>query len=161
VFVAAIVVHLLRIFFTGAFRKPRDLTYYVGCDADPGAARGLPRLLDRRRPAVGMGLAIGYSVLMSIPFVGANLAQLIWGGPFPAARLRSRMYIAHVLSSRSLIGALIALHLRSSRAAPHAVPRPRATETKVVGIPTFPGYAPRSLGLAFAVAAVLVPDGRA
>ena len=56
VFVAAIVLHLLRVFFTGAFRKPRDLTYYIGLTMlDARAARGLPRLLDGRRPALGDG----------------------------------------------------------------------------------------------------------
>ena len=67
------------------------------------------------------------------------------------------MYIAHVLILPILIGTLLAAHLAPRRVAPpHAVPRRRAqTERRVVGMPTFPGQAPRSLGLAFAVAAVL------
>ena len=45
----------------------------------------------------GMGLAIGYAVALSIPFVGANLAQLLWGGAVPRPRVfESRMYIVHV-----------------------------------------------------------------
>ncbi len=56
VFVAAIVLHVLRVFFTGAFRKPRDLTYLIGLAMlVPCSARGLPRLLARRRPAVRDG----------------------------------------------------------------------------------------------------------
>src|SRR3982751_233445 len=113
VFVAAIIVHLLRIFFTGAFRKPRDLTYYV---------RLLMLVMALLEGYLGyslvddllsvMGLAIGYSVLMSIPFVGANLAQLAWNGPFPGgADFESRMYIVHVLVLPILIGMLIALHV--------------------------------------------------
>jgi ubiquinol-cytochrome c reductase cytochrome b subunit len=158
VFVAAIVVHLLRIFFTGAFRKPRDLTYYVGLlmlilallEGYAGYS-----LVDDLLS--GMGLAIGYSVLMSIPFVGANLAQLVWNGPFPGGQdFESRLYIAHVLVLPVAIGGLIALHLALVAARHHTqFISPRATEKKVVGLPTFPGYAPRSLGLAFAVAAVL------
>src|SRR4029079_9569806 len=106
VFVAAIVVHLLRIFFTGAFRKPRDLTYYIGLlmlilallEGSAGSSI-VADLLS------GMGLAIGYSVLMSIPFVGANLAQLIWNGPFPGSSdFESRLYIAHVLILPIVIG---------------------------------------------------------
>src|SRR5205085_4319232 len=84
VFVAAIVLHLLRIFFTGAFRKPRDLTYYIGLlmliMALLEGYLGYSLVDDLLS---GMGLAIGYSVLMSIPFIGANLAQLAWNGPFP------------------------------------------------------------------------------
>src|SRR5207253_6095353 len=79
VFVAAIALHLLRIFFTGAFRKPRELTYYIGL-----AMLGLALLEGYLGYSMvddllsGMGLAIGYGVALSIPFVGANLAELIW-----------------------------------------------------------------------------------
>jgi ubiquinol-cytochrome c reductase cytochrome b subunit len=158
VFVAAIVVHLLRIFFTGAFRKPRDLTYYVGLSmlilALLEGYAGYSLVDDLLS---GMGLAIGYGVLMSIPFVGANLAQLVWNGPFPGGQdFESRLYIAHVLILPIAIGVLITLHLTLVAARHHTqFLGPRATEKKVVGMPTFPAYAPRTLGLAFGVSAVL------
>ena len=158
VFVAAIVVHLLRIFFTGAFRKPRDLTYYIGLlMLTLALLEGYAGYSIVDDLLSGMGLAIGYSVLMSIPFVGANLAQLVWGGPFPGADdFESRLYIVHVLILPVVIGGLILLHLTLVAARHHTqFIGPRATERKVVGTPTFPGYAPRSLGLAFAVGAVL------
>ncbi|MFL6068431.1 MAG: cytochrome bc complex cytochrome b subunit, partial [Gaiellaceae bacterium] len=86
VFVAAIVLHLLRIFFTGAYRKPRELTYWLGL------TMLLVTLLEGYLGysladdlLSGMGLAIGYSVAMSLPFIGANLAELIWDGPFPGS----------------------------------------------------------------------------
>jgi len=158
VFVAAIVLHLLRIFFTGAFRKPRDLTYYIGLlmliFALLEGYLGYSLVDDLLS---GMGLAIGYSVAMSLPFIGANIAQLLWDGPFPGSdTFVSRMYVAHVLVLPVLIGTLIVLHLTLVAARHHTqfISR-RATEKKVVGMPTFPAYAPRSLGLAFAVAAVL------
>src|SRR5207302_11476762 len=84
VFVASIVLHMLRIFFTGAFRKPRDLTYYLGL-----SMLGLALIEGYLGYSLaddllsGMGLAIGYSVLMSVPIVGANLAELVWGAPCP------------------------------------------------------------------------------
>ena len=158
VFVAAIVVHLMRIFFTGAFRKPRDLTYYVGLlMLTLALLEGYAGYSLVDDLLSGMGLAIGYGVLMSIPFVGANLAQLIWNGPFPGgADFESRLYIAHVLILPIAIGGLILLHLTLVAARHHTqFLSPRATEKKVVGLPTFPGYAPRTLGLGFAVAAVL------
>src|SRR5438093_10805016 len=106
----------------------------------------------------GMGLAIGYSVAMSIPFVGANLASLIWDGPFPGGHdFWSRMYVAHVFVLPGLIGVLIAVHLALVALRHHTQFRERrATEHTVVGVPTFPGQAPRSLALLFAVAGVLV-----
>ena len=157
-FVAAIVLHLLRIFFTGAFRKPRDLTYYIGVTmlgiALLDGYLGYSMVDDLLS---GMGLAIGYGVLMSIPFVGANLAQLVWGDPYPGTHeFESRMYIFHVLLLPLLIATLITVHLALVAARHHTQFRgPRTTERKVVGMPTFPAYAPRSLGLMFAVFAVL------
>jgi ubiquinol-cytochrome c reductase cytochrome b subunit len=158
VFIAAIVLHVLRIFFTGAFRKPRDLTYYVGLTMLTLALLegylGYSMVDDLLS---GMGLAIGYAVLLSVPFVGANLAALIWGGPYPGRHeFESRMYVAHVFLLPILIGTLIAVHLALVAARHHTQFRGRRrTERKVVGIPAFPGQTPRSLGLAFAVAAVL------
>jgi len=158
VFVAAIVLHLLRIFFTGAFRKPRDLTYYIGV-----MMLGLALLEGYLGYSLvddllsGMGLAIGYAVVMSFPFIGANIAQLLWSGPFPGGHdFESRIYMAHVLLLPLLIGGLILLHLTLVAARHHTqFLEGRATEKKVVGMPMFPAYAPRSLGLAFGVAAVL------
>jgi ubiquinol-cytochrome c reductase cytochrome b subunit len=158
VFVAAIVLHLLRIFFTGAYRKPRGLTYVLGV-AMLGATLlegylGYSMIDDLLS---GMGLAIGYSVAMSIPFVGANLANLIWGAPFPGdASFWPRMYIAHVFLLPALIAVLLGGHLLLVAARHHTqFRRPRRTEKKVVGVPTFPGQTPRSLGLLLATAAVL------
>jgi ubiquinol-cytochrome c reductase cytochrome b subunit len=158
IFLAAIVIHLLRIFFTGAFRKPRDLTYYIGVTMLALALLegylGYSMVDDLLS---GMGLAIGYGVLMSIPFVGANLAQLLWGDPYPGnPAFESRMYVVHVFVLPIVIATLIALHLALVAARHHTQFRgPRATERKVVGVPMYPGYAPRSLALAFAVGAVL------
>jgi ubiquinol-cytochrome c reductase cytochrome b subunit len=159
VFIAAIVLHMLRIFFTGAFRKPRDLTYYVGLTmlvlALLEGYLGYSLVDDLLS---GMGLAIGYSVLMSIPFVGANLALLVWGGAFPGKpEFWSRMYVTHVFLLPILIGVLLAFHLVLVALRHHTQfrERHRTTEKRVLGIPTFPGQTPRSLGLLFAVAAVL------
>jgi ubiquinol-cytochrome c reductase cytochrome b subunit len=158
VFVAAIVLHMLRIFFTGAFRKPRDVTYYIGL-----SMLGLALLEGYLGYSLiddllsGMGLAIGYSVAMSIPFIGAEVAQLVWGGPFPGIpQFWSRMYIGHVLLLPVAIGALLALHLFLVAARHHTqFRRKRESQRKVIGVPTFPGQTPRSLGLFFAVTGVL------
>jgi ubiquinol-cytochrome c reductase cytochrome b subunit len=158
VFVVAIVLHLLRIFFTGAFRKPRELTYYIGLTmlvlALLEGYLGYSLVDDLLS---GMGLAIGYSVALSVPFLGANLAALIWDGPFPGGpSFWSRMYIAHVLLLPVLIGTLLALHVALVAARHHTqFRRQRETERRVVGMPTFPAYAPRTLALACSVAAVL------
>jgi ubiquinol-cytochrome c reductase cytochrome b subunit len=159
VFIAAIVLHMLRIFFTGAYRKPRELTYWIGL-----TILGLALLEGYLGYSLvddllsGMGLAIGYSVLVSVPVIGANLASLIWDGPFPGKHdFFPRMYIAHVFLLPALIGALLAAHLALVALKHHTQFRSerRQTERKIVGVPTFPGQAPRSLGLFLAVAGVL------
>jgi ubiquinol-cytochrome c reductase cytochrome b subunit len=159
VFIAAVVLHLLRVFFTGAFRKPRDLTYVIGVlmlfTAFLEGYLGYSLVDDLLS---GMGLAIGYSVAMSIPFVGANLALLLWGGPFPgAASFWPRMYIAHVLILPLLIATLLAVHLFlvASRHHTQFEESPRTTEKQIVGLPAFPAQAPRSIGLMFSCWSVL------
>jgi ubiquinol-cytochrome c reductase cytochrome b subunit len=158
VFVVAIVLHLVRVFFTGAYRKPRDLVYYLGVAmlmlAVLEGFLGYSLLDDLLS---GMGIAIAYSVLLSIPVVGANLAMLVWGGAFPTHEFESRAYITHVLLLPVAIGLLLTLHLVLLATRHHTQFRSeRGTEARVVGHPAFPGYAPRSLALAFATAGVLV-----
>jgi ubiquinol-cytochrome c reductase cytochrome b subunit len=158
VFVVAIVLHLIRVFFTGAFRKPRELTYYVGLTmlmlALLEGFLGYSLVDDLLS---GMGLAIAYSVALSLPFFGANLALLLWGAPFPGdSTFWSRMYIGHVLILPVVIGGLLALHVALIVARHHTqFRRGPASERAALGFPTFPAYAPRTLGLGFAVAAVL------
>jgi ubiquinol-cytochrome c reductase cytochrome b subunit len=159
VFLVAIALHLMRVFFTGAFRKPRDLTWLIGLSmlvlALLEGYLGYSLVDDLLS---GMGLAIGYSVALSLPFIGANLAALIWGAPFPGDHdFWSRMYIAHVLLLPVAIGTLLTLHLILVAARHHTQFREsrRTTEKTVVGVPTFPGQTPRSLGLLTATAAFL------
>jgi ubiquinol-cytochrome c reductase cytochrome b subunit len=158
VFVVAIVLHLMRIFFTGAYRKPRELTYYVGVTilvlALLEGYLGYSLIDDLLS---GMGLAIGYSVALSLPVVGASFAALGWGDPFPGdPAFWSRMYIGHVLLLPVAIGTLIAVHLLLVASRHHTqFGGGRASEGRVVGPPAFPAQAPRSLGLFFGVAGVL------
>jgi ubiquinol-cytochrome c reductase cytochrome b subunit len=159
VFIAAIVLHLLRVFFTGAYRKPRELTYWIGVTMLTAALlEGYIGYSLADDLLSGMGLAIGYAVAMSIPFVGANLAALIWDGPFPGSHaFFPRMYIVHVLVIPVLIATLLAVHLALVTLKHHTQFRegPRQSDRKIVGIPTFPGQAPRSLGLFAVVTGVL------
>ena len=162
VFVAAIVMHLMRIFFTGAFRKPRDLNYYIGLTMLMIAVfegyLGYSLLDDLLS---GMGLAIGYATALSLPVVGAPFATLAWDGQFPGGEdFFSRMFIAHVFILPAVLAVLITIHLVLV-ARPHHTQwaDPGRTERNVLGIPMWPGYALRSIGLFFAVGGVLVLMG--
>jgi ubiquinol-cytochrome c reductase cytochrome b subunit len=108
-----------------------------------------------------MGLAIGYAVALSLPLIGGNLALLIWGGPYPGAHaFESRMFISHVFIFPAILAGLMGLHLALVALRHHTQFRgPRATQRTLVGVPMFPGQAPRSLGLMTATAAVLFGMG--
>ncbi|MGI8557767.1 MAG: cytochrome bc1 complex cytochrome b subunit [Solirubrobacteraceae bacterium] len=159
VFVAAIVVHMMRVFFTGAFRKPRDLNWLIGVTLlTLGLLEGFFGYSLPDDLLSGIGLAIGYGVALSIPIIGANLAFLIWGGQFPgSASFEPRLFIAHVFLLPAALAALITVHLAIIMRQKHSQFRgPGHRENNVVGTPMWPGYALRATGLLFAVAGVLV-----
>jgi quinol---cytochrome-c reductase cytochrome b subunit len=163
VFVVAIVLHLMRVFFTGAFRKPRELTYLIGLlmlfTVLLEGYLGYSMVDDLLS---GMGLAIGYGVALSIPFVGGNLALLLWGAPYPGdPSFESRMYITHVFILPVLIAVLLTVHLVLVASRHHTQFRRKRVQTnrRLLGVPTFPGQAPRSLGLFAGVASLLLLMG--
>lgn len=159
VFIASIVAHLMRVFFTGAYRKPRELTWLIGL------ALLFTSLLEGYLGyslvddlLSGIGLAIGYGVLLSVPLVGGPLGILLFGAAFPGKGVfESRMYIAHVFLLPGLLAVLIGAHLALVAARHHTQFRrdARHTDRRLVGIPMFPAQAPRSLALMFVVMAVL------
>ena len=158
VFIAAIVIHLARIFFTGAYRKPRDLNYYIGLVMLMlSILEGFAGYSLADDLLSGMGLAIAYSVAFAIPGIGAQLGYLVWGGPFPgSSSFLPRLEIVHVfLIPLALLG-LITVHLAMIMRQHHSqFPGPGRRERNVVGTPLWPAYALRSVGLLLAVAAVL------
>ena len=161
VFVAAIVLHLCRIFFTGVFRKPREINWVVGLTLLLLAI--LNGFLGYSLPddlLSGTGLRIAYSVVLSLPVVGAWAAFLLFGGEFPGDQLIPRMYSAHILLVPALIAVLISVHLAIlvRQKHTHFAGRGRS-DRNVVGSRMWPTYAFRSLGLLFAVAAVIFALG--
>ncbi|MDG6110195.1 cytochrome b [Dactylosporangium aurantiacum] len=161
IFVAAIVVHLCRVFFTGAFRKPRDLNWPVGVTMlalamlNGFTGYSLPDDL-----LSGTGLRIIYSVVLSIPIVGSWLALLVFGGEFPAPETMPRLYISHVLLVPAVLVVLISVHLMVLVRQKHShFPGPGHGEQNVVGSRLWPAYAVRSLSLFTGVLAVVFALG--
>src|SRR5918998_7612 len=110
-FMASIVVHLMRVFFTGAFRKPRELNWVIGVTllvlgiAEGFAGYSLPDDL-----LSGTGLRIAYSIALSIPLVGTWIAFLVFGGEFPAEQIIGRLFVTHVLLVPAAIVGLLSAH---------------------------------------------------
>jgi ubiquinol-cytochrome c reductase cytochrome b subunit len=157
VFVAAIVVHVCRIFFTGAFRRPREVNWLIGVAILLLAlAAGLTGYSLPDDLLSGTGLRITYSVAFSIPFIGPWLAYLVFGGEFPPAALIGRFYVFHIFLIQALMIGLISAHLGILWLQKHTqFPGGQASESNVVGRHFWPGQAFRSLGLLFLTAAVL------
>ncbi|MEA2536732.1 MAG: ubiquinol-cytochrome c reductase cytochrome b subunit [Chloroflexota bacterium] len=157
VFVVAIVVHICRVFFTGAFRRPREINWLVGVGLLLLAlAAGLTGYSLPDDLLSGTGLRIVYSVVFAIPFIGPWLAYLVFGGEFPTAELIGRLYVFHIMLLPALTIGLIAAHLGIMWIQKHTQFRgERARETNVVGRHFWPGQAFRSLGMFFVTAAGL------
>ena len=159
VFMVAIVMHLMRVFFTGAFRRPRELTWLVGLlllfTSLLEGFLGYSLVDDLLS---GIGLAIGYGVGLSIPVVGGPLMLGIFGAQFPGTdRFFDRMYITHVFLIPALLATLIAVHLGLIAARHHTQFKEsrRTTQKRIVGVPMFPGQIPRSLAVMFFTVGIL------
>jgi ubiquinol-cytochrome c reductase cytochrome b subunit len=159
-FLAAMTVHFLRIFFTGAFRKPREINWLIGITLiTMGLVEGFAGYSLPDDLLSGTGLRIAGAIMLSVPVVGTWVYFLVFGGDFPGTEIIGRLYIIHVLLVPGIILALIALHLALVVKQKHTqFPGPGRTEHNVVGERIYPIYAAKAGGffmLVFAVMALL------
>ncbi|WP_433725247.1 cytochrome bc1 complex cytochrome b subunit [Nocardia sp. CA-129566] len=142
-FTASMIVHMFRIFFTGAFRKPREATWLIGVTLlilamfEGFFGYSLPDDL-----LSGTGLRAAFSgITMSIPVIGTWLHWLMFGGDFPGTVIIPRMYITHVLLFPGIMLALIAAHIGLVWYQKHTqFPGPARTERNVVGARIVPVF---------------------
>jgi ubiquinol-cytochrome c reductase cytochrome b subunit len=141
-FMASLTIHMLRVFFTGAYRKPREINWLIGIGLFTlGLLEGLFGYSLPDDQLSGAGLRIFEGVLQGIPIVGTYLAFFLFGGPFPGNDIVPRMYIIHVLLIPGLILALITAHLFIMVHQKHTqMPGKGHTEKNVVGQPFFPYF---------------------
>ncbi len=156
-FMASIVVHLMRVYFTGAFRKPREINWIIGVTllvlgiVEGFAGYSLPDDL-----LSGTGLRIAYGIALSIPVVGTWVAFLVFGGEYPGVAILDRLYSAHILLLPGIILGLITFHMMMIWYQKHTqFAGPGRTETNVVGSRLFPSYAAKAGGFFFLVFAVI------
>jgi ubiquinol-cytochrome c reductase cytochrome b subunit len=152
-FVASIVVHLLRIFFTGAYRKPRETNWLLGVVMMVLAllmgvtGYSLPDDL-----LSGTGLRIISAILLSVPVIGTWAHFAVFNGDFVGQEIIGRFYILHVLLIPAILLALIGLHLLILVKQKHTqFPGAGRTEHNVVGNRLFPTFAAKATGLIFVV----------
>jgi ubiquinol-cytochrome c reductase cytochrome b subunit len=141
-FMAALIIHMLRVFFTGAYRKPREINWLIGIGLfSLGLLEGLFGYSLPDDQLSGAGLRIFEGVLQGIPIVGTYLAYFLFGGPFPGHDIVPRMYIIHVLLIPGILLALISAHLFIMFHQKHTqMPGKGNTEKNVNGQPFFPYF---------------------
>jgi ubiquinol-cytochrome c reductase cytochrome b subunit len=159
-FMAGIVAHMMRIFFTGAFRRPREINWVIGMLLFwLGFLEGFAGYSLPDDALSGTGLRIAHAIILSLPVVGTWVATSLFGGEFPGTQILPRMYIAHVFIVPGALLALVAAHLGMVVQQKHTQwPGPGRTEHNVVGERMVPGFALRSGGffmLVFGIVALL------
>jgi len=156
-FMAAIFVHMIRIFFTGAYRKPRELNWLIGIVLFTlGMLEGLFGYSLPDDLLSGTGLRILEGVLLGIPIVGTYLSFFLFGGQFPGVDIVPRLYIIHVLLIPGLLLALITAHLFLMFHQKHTqMPGKGRTDKNVVGQPMYPYFMAKTGAFFFFIFGVL------
>jgi ubiquinol-cytochrome c reductase cytochrome b subunit len=156
-FIVAISVHMMRVFFTGAFRKPRELNWVIGTMlsmlsiVEGFAGYSLPDDL-----LSGTGIRAMEGFVQSTPVVGSYMGFFIFGGPFPGSEIIPRLYSAHVLLLPAAIVGLFTAHVGLVALQKHTqFPGPGKTNDNVVGYPVMPVYAAKAGGFFFIVFGVI------
>jgi ubiquinol-cytochrome c reductase cytochrome b subunit len=160
-FIAAMLVHMMRTFLTGAFRKPRELNWVIGGlllllgILEGFAGYSLPDDL-----LSGTGLRIADGLVKATPVVGSYMSFFMFGGEFPGDVIIPRLYILHVLLIPGLLLALIGAHMLLLVYHKHTQwPGPGRTEDNVVGEPLLPIYTAKAGGFFFMVFGVVALMG--
>ena len=144
VFVAAMMAHMFRIFFTGAFRRPREANWTIG---------GLLLILGMFEGFFGYSLpddllsgtgirATLSGIVLSVPVLGTWVHWALFGGEFPGHEIIPRLYMLHILLIPGIMLGLVAVHLALVWYQKHTqFPGVRRKETNVVGVRIMPVFA--------------------
>ncbi|HTV10425.1 MAG TPA: cytochrome bc complex cytochrome b subunit [Acidimicrobiales bacterium] len=162
IFLAAIAFHMGRIFFTGAFRRPREVNWVLGVTLlltamlEGFSGYSLPDDL-----LSGSGLRVVFSIIQSIPFVGTWVAFDLWGGAFPGSGdFLQRLFVIHEFLFPALLALLLGAHLAILWRQKHTdFPGPGKTEHNIVGSRLWPQYTVKSTALLVFCAAVILGMG--
>ncbi|MFI0778830.1 cytochrome bc complex cytochrome b subunit [Streptomyces sp. NPDC021212] len=157
VFLCAMFVHMMRVFFTGAFRKPREINWLFGFLLFfLGMLTGFTGYSLPDDLLSGTGLRFIEGVFLSIPVVGTYISMFVFGGEFPGMDLISRLYPVHVLLLPGIMLGLLVAHLILVFYHKHTqYPGAGKTNKNVVGMPLLPVYMAKAGGFFFLVFGVI------
>ncbi|RKT82475.1 ubiquinol-cytochrome c reductase cytochrome b subunit [Saccharopolyspora antimicrobica] len=144
IFVAAMMLHMFRIFFTGAFRRPREANWTIGALLlILGMFEGFFGYSLPDDVLSGTGIRATMSgIVLSIPVLGTWLHWALFGGEFPGTEIIPRLYVLHILVIPGIMLGLVAAHLALVWYQKHTqFPGVRRTEGNVVGVRIMPVFA--------------------
>ncbi|EWT04329.1 Ubiquinol-cytochrome c reductase cytochrome b subunit [Intrasporangium chromatireducens Q5-1] len=157
IFVVSVFVHMARVFFTGAFRKPREINWVFGtilsmlAAIEGFAGYSLPDDL-----LSGTGIRAMNGFVQSIPVIGSYMSYFIFGGAFPGESIIPRLYSAHILLLPAALVGLFTAHILLVFLQKHTqFPGPGRTNNNVVGYPFMPVYIAKAGGFFFIVFGVI------
>src|SRR5882757_9833403 len=142
IFVAGMIVHMMRVFFTGAFRKPREINWLFGWTLlFIGMFEGFTGYSLPDDLLSGTGVRFMEGAILSMPVVGTYLSMFLFGGEFPGHDIVARFYSLHILLIPGIMAALVVAHLILVVYHKHTqFAGPGKTERNVVGQPFMPVY---------------------
>ena len=157
IFIVAIFVHMARVFFTGAFRKPREINWVFGTTLSLLAC--LEGYMGYSLPddlLSGTGIRAMNGFVQSAPVVGSYISYFFFGGAFPGEAIIPRLYSVHVLLIPAILVALFTAHILLVFVHKHTqYPGPGRTNNNVVGFPFMPVYIAKAGGFFFIVFGVI------
>ncbi|MDN3020922.1 cytochrome bc complex cytochrome b subunit [Streptomyces sp. S.PB5] len=161
VFVTGMLVHMMRVFFTGAFRKPRELNWVFGWTLLMlGIITGLTGYSLPDDLLSGTGIRFAQGAILSVPIVGTYLSFFLFGGEFPGDDIIPRLFPVHVLLLPGIMLGLVVAHLILVFYHKHTqYPGPGRDQKTVVGMPFLPVYMAKAGGFFFLVFGVLAVMG--
>ncbi|MEX2975261.1 cytochrome bc complex cytochrome b subunit [Streptomyces sp. C184] len=157
VFLAAMMVHMMRVFFTGAFRKPREVNWLFGFLLFVlGMFTGFTGYSLPDDLLSGTGVRFIEGVILAMPLVGSYLQFFIFGGEFPGHDIIPRFFTVHVLLLPGIMLGLLVAHLILVFYHKHTqFPGAGKTNNNVVGMPLLPVYMAKAGGFFFLVFGVI------
>ncbi|MEU5769396.1 cytochrome bc complex cytochrome b subunit [Streptomyces asoensis] len=161
VFVTGMLVHMMRVFFTGAFRKPREVNWLFGwLLLFLGILTGLTGYSLPDDLLSGTGVRFADGAILSIPIVGTYISFFLFGGEFPGHDIIARFFPIHVLLLPGIMLGLVVAHLILVFFHKHTqYPGPGRDQKSVVGMPFMPVYMAKAGGFFFLVFGVLAVMG--
>ncbi|MFF5636828.1 cytochrome bc complex cytochrome b subunit [Streptomyces sp. NPDC012825] len=157
IFLAGMFVHMMRVFFTGAFRKPREINWLFGFLLFfLGMFTGFTGYSLPDDLLSGTGVRFMQGAILSVPVIGTYLSMFLFGGEFPGGDFVARFYSAHVLLLPGIMLGLMVAHLILVFVHKHThFEGPGRTNKNVVGMPLLPVYMAKAGGFFFLVFGVI------